>query len=241
MTEDLSQREQVLRDTALWMPYGAFIDCSLVNDAPSFAIGSDESGIIPDGWPYPSSGYILGLIDGELEIIKASDLKDEDPFDLATLTAKRFFAGSKRVVQFNLLASRKKIVTDLFDDPGPRSEIDSYFGGEVDAPEHSLVLMFHDAYHEGQFLCIIHWNVTAIPANEKFGGQKPSTVQAAFRCYAGFDPNDPTCLRSPGTQLGRKLYLDDSGSPVNPDSPDTLMDNNASNKAYPALTMSNML
>lgn len=235
----LSSPDQIRRDCSLWLPYAAILNFTLSNDNPIFTNAADPLGVIPVGWPYPTGGWNLGVINGSIKVKKGSDLQDLPPSGTNKVADERFFQSYKRVVEFDLLSSGRKIIVDIFDDPGPRTSNASSGGGETAASGYPLAIMLYDAFHPEMFLCYIHWDVTPLPADEELGGQTPSIIKAVFRCYAGKDPNDPACLRQPGTQVWRRLYIDISGNTINAEDPESVssIDPNASNKAYPAINM----
>jgi hypothetical protein len=238
----LTNREIIVRDCALWLPYCCFYGTSFPDgNTPAFTNATDPLGIVPDGWPYPASGTNIGLISGEVGIEPGANLEDEPPTDLNIVTNARYFSSYKRVVDFQVFASGRKQVRDFLNDPGARSDSDAGGGGDPNAPEVSLVLMMHNHHNPDVFLCIIHWNVTPVPQKQSYGDGQISLVKAVFKCYAGLDPNDPTCPRSGNMATWRELWIDISGNLVNADNPDTPIDPNANMKAYPALLMANIL
>lgn len=241
MVDNRSVPELIHYYTARWQAYAAILNPTLINGNLTFITTVDPLAVIPATFPYPSGGTNLGIINSRVKIKKGADLEDEPPSGLGTVADRRFYKSYKRTVEFQLLSSGRKVVTDIFDDPGFSSDNESTGGGLPDAPEYWLALMFKDAHHDDVYLCYLHKNVTPLPADEEMGGDEPSVINAVFRCYSALSTTDPTCPASPGTQIWRKIYLNGSGSPINPDSPDTPMNPNANNVAYWPLVMSNML
>lgn len=227
-----SAPELIHQSTARWQPYAVFLNSPTPSDTPTFITTEDPLGIIPIGYPYPSGGLNLGIINGSVKVKKGANLEDEVPTDLQTTSDERFYSAYKRTVEFQLLSSGRKAVVEIFDDPGFSSDMDSTGGGLSTAPSHVLINMFKDAHHEDVYLCYIHWSVTPLPADEDFGGETPSVINAVFRCYAGYDPDDPTCPRSPGTQIWRKIYINSAGTMVDPDDPTATATPNANMASY---------
>jgi hypothetical protein len=236
-----STREVIFDHLARWQPYAAILNPTLSGSTLTFITTEDSLGIIPAGFPYPSGGTNLGIINGKVKIKKGANLEDEQPTDLGLVSDTRYYSSYKRTIEFQLLSSGRKNITEIFDDPGFSSDGESSGGGLSDAPSYVLAMMYWDVHHEDVFLCYIHWSVTPLPADEELGGNEPSIINAVFRCYAGLDPNDPTCPRSPGTQIWRKLYLNSSGTMIDPDNPDVVLNFDPITDPWPALTMINMM
>lgn len=237
MSTEQSNSEIIHNSLARWLPYAAILNPTITNGNLTFTTAEDPLGFIPSGLPYPIGGKNLGIINRSVRIKKGADLQDLPASGTGSVADKRFYRAYKRVVEFELLSSGRKDIVDIFDDPGFRSDNSSDGGGESEAPGHVLVNMYADLHHEDVFLAYIHWDVTALPADEELGGENPSTIKAVFNCYAGVNPNNSACLRPPGSQIWRRLYINSAGSSINPDNPDIPMDNNANNDAYPAINM----
>lgn len=242
MVDNRSAPELIHEYTARWQAYGAFLNPTITGSMPTLITTADPLAVIPTGYPYPSGGTNLGIINGKVKVNKGAELEDIPAAGLGTVSQERFYKGYKRTVEFQLLSSGRKEVVDIFDDPGFSSDGDSSGGGLSDAPEYVLINMFKDAHHEDVYLCYIHWSVTPLPANEELSGDEPSIINAVFRCYAGADPNDTEgCPRSPGTQIWRRLYINSSGNIVDPENPETPVTFDPITDPYPALIAMNML
>jgi hypothetical protein len=241
MVNTLSSPEQIHRDTSRWQPYAIILRPTITNSMPTFITTEDSLGIIPAGFPYPSGGVNLGIINGKVRIKKGANLEDEVPTDFGLVSDTRFYTSYKRTIELQLLSSGRKEVVDIFDDPGFSSDGESSGGGLANAPSYVLAMMYWDVHHEDVFLCYIHWAVTPLPADEELGGNEPSIINAVFRCYAGYNPDDPACLRPAGTQIWRKLYINSSGSMIDPDNPSSPIAFDPITDPWPALTMINMM
>lgn len=237
MAHQRSSPEVIHDSLARWLPYAVILNPTLTNGSLTFTNADDPLEYIPEGFPYPIGGKNLGIINGSVKIKKGADLQDLEPSGTNKVADKRFYKSYKRSVEFELLSSGRKDVVDIFDDPGPRSTNSSRGGGESEAPSYVLTIMYMDTYHEDVFLAYTHWDTTPLPADEELGGENPSTIKAVFRCYAGTNPNNPGCLRPPGSQIWERLYIDISGNSIDPDNPDEPIDQNSNNDDYPAISM----
>lgn len=243
-TFEISDEELIRRECAKWSAYAVIFGVDENPDGSIDYITSDEpeSPRLPN-LPYPTSGVNIGLLTGKLDIDPGSNLQDGLPLASTGLPrAEDARILYKRILQFSAFASARKEADDIANGATSITATRSSGGSELTTRIFKNVLVCLCNRNSGdrfptQFKMILNRNCINIPSKDTYDGDL-TVLNFNVHSYSDLDVTSTVAtgswvnffLQNDGTEV----YWDSEGIawPIDP---------NTSNRAYPAINMSNML